>query len=443
MASIQNAKTLIASITNNWSRRDVLGDEGGSRTMFLLARLVTLIDHCDHMYSIGATEYEEYSKILKAKLALLKRECCDYVKSGDRLVTSVTHTTFYNPISIGNTVPDGSGHIQNTDTGTNAQSWTLYEDTQLGEAYLWAGKEELVGFKFTPDDIQRTFDGGVTWEDMGGAETFDSDIIVDISSGFFGKYSNGETVPAQGKTSKEVIIEALSELKQYIYKAPTSTLFISHTIAEVGTEVTPTLTARFIQNDAGPSTKAEFLHNNVLLGENTVMSGNDYIYTVPPVIAEDVTQMYKSIVHYEEGDVVLNNQGDPSPNHILAGTLERLSGLSGRRYTFYGAGTGFDATTSDGIRALTGKSLGLGNGAVILVEIPAGSDEVLFAYPSNLGLIDSVEHVEASDARVEGIFTHSHVNVAGVNGHDPLQYNVYYYKADAAFSQLATFRFTI
>jgi len=90
-----------------------------------------------------------------------------------------------------------------------------------------------------------------------------ADITVSLDPGVtLGKYSNGDTIPAQGKTFEEVLnLIAIKDIAP-TYTIPTHVLTKSATTqAEVGASYTNNLTATFTQNDAGSLTAIRIQKN--------------------------------------------------------------------------------------------------------------------------------------------------------------------------------------
>lgn len=83
----------------------------------------------------------------------------------------------------------------------------------------------------------------------GGAESvFTSDIIVSLPSGeSFGQYTNGETIPATGKTAREVILMATTSVQNPTYSGtPSFSLAISpNSTLEIGSVVNVTMTGSY------------------------------------------------------------------------------------------------------------------------------------------------------------------------------------------------------
>jgi hypothetical protein len=117
---------------------------------------------------------------------------------------------------------------------------------------------------------------GVAPTASGVLETFPADILVSLSPGkSFGKYVNGDTIQAVGKTAVEVIIQSLTEPI-----APTVTLNSSTTIGFNQTAISNVLTYTYSINSSGAtatSTTLEYRRNNT--GSWTTLSTDTNLFT--------------------------------------------------------------------------------------------------------------------------------------------------------------------
>lgn len=117
---------------------------------------------------------------------------------------------------------------------------------------------------------------GVAPTASGVLETFPADILVTLLPGkSFGKYINGDLIPANGKTAVEVIIESLTEAI-----TPTVTLNSSTTIGFNQTAISNVLTYTYSINGLGAtaaSTTLEWRRNNT--GPWTTLSTDINLFT--------------------------------------------------------------------------------------------------------------------------------------------------------------------
>ena len=140
-----------------------------------------------------------------------------------------------------------------------------------------AGSIEYVGYGVLE------VDGTVIYDGRGGGDTtpslFLNDIPVILDNGkSLGKYLNGDTIPAIGKTPEQVITDIAAE-----YIAPSITSFSMGlpVTVEVGTIFTDITTATWVTSQPGNvqpnSIHIEDLTNNNLLVGPTINDGNEAI----------------------------------------------------------------------------------------------------------------------------------------------------------------------
>lgn len=131
---------------------------------------------------------------------------------------------------------------------------------------------------------------------------------------------------------------------------------------------------------------------------------------------------------------------------VSDGTLTdatKTSTISFARAGFYGAVTDDTVyTTSTQIRALTKKD-NIKKGTTFNIQIPTGSKQVVIAYPSSLGDINSVKFVESMNMEVKSSMTKTTIQVEGSDGYTETEYNYYYYIPSVPFSQVSTYAITI
>ena len=136
--------------------------------------------------------------------------------------------------------------------------------------------DSATGFLSQKDDQGVISRIGVAPTASGVLETFPADILVSLSPGkSFGKYTNGDVIPANGKTAVEVIIQSLTEPI-----TPTVTLNSSTTIGFNQTAISNVLTYTYSINSSGAtaaSTTLEWRRNNT--GAWTTLSTNINLFT--------------------------------------------------------------------------------------------------------------------------------------------------------------------
>jgi len=100
---------------------------------------------------------------------------------------------------------------------------------------------------------------------------FDHDIFVSLAPGqTWGKWKDGDTVSAKGKTTRTVIEEALIDSKNPTYAPASISINMSAPAAgEVGELVNNAITANFASNDAGALKALRVLKAGALLGSSS------------------------------------------------------------------------------------------------------------------------------------------------------------------------------
>lgn len=191
--------------------------------------------------------------------------------------------------------------------------------------------------------------------------------------------------------------------------------------------------------------------NKYILNGNDNFTNNQLVSST--AIINEGTNNYTSQINFNQGPQPLDSKNQPFNAPFAAGSLTGGSlnrSVFGRRRMFYGADT-LTATpsTSNEIRALPQNFLNPTNGSQFTVvngralNIPAGANRVIIAYPNNLQAITSIRYVEAGNANVIETFQMTTVSVSGINGHQPALYKVYTYKPSVAFPSSATYEITI
>lgn len=131
---------------------------------------------------------------------------------------------------------------------------------------------------------------------------------------------------------------------------------------------------------------------------------------------------------------------------VTAGTTNatKKSTLSFARASFYGTDSANNVayTTSDEVRALSGKVLGSKTGDKITINIAPNSKMVVVALPTGR-TISSAIYVEGMNAEVKDIFSLTNVAVEGAEAYTAETYNVYTYIPVNPFEKTATYKITL
>ena len=179
-----------------------------------------------------------------------------------------------------------------------------------------------------------------------GSNKFTADLKVNYGpSGTFGKYTNGQTIPAAGKTIDEVFADILTTIIHPTYAPPTASLSItsSNSIASGNVEIganlgTLTLVPTFTQNRGGASTGIVYKK-----GGATIASTD-----VPAALTSSIS--YSVTYTYAAGtSVQQNNIGqDDVVNQVTAGSVTTNTvSYTPASYKYWGMSTNSSANITD------------------------------------------------------------------------------------------------
>ena len=216
--------------------------------------------------------------------------------------------------------------------------------------------------------------GNTSCGGSGGGGTFVADLPVYLASGkSFGKYTNGQTVPAAGRTAIEVLTDVITEAISPTYTQPTITLN-TPTAAnyEIGSAINNTLTSTFIQNNAGSLITTVYQKNGVNLGSNT-----DNIASLTSQVC------YQAVVTHTQGACLNNNLGAVDcTGRVNAGSIASasicLTPLPNKYYGFAASNSPSDAN----LRALT-NVLSSSLGTLSTTFGAQSSTFLVYAYPAS------------------------------------------------------------
>jgi len=252
------------------------------------------------------------------------------------------------------------------------------------------------------------------------AKKFTKDVKINGTS--LGKYANGATIPAKGKTLDEFLEDLVSNSIPPSFSAPSVSISASPgaTAYEIGYNPgLVTLSSTYNKNDGGNATSTIFYKNGVSLGSG--VNNNS-----PGALTSSVG--YSVIVNYAAGTASKNdNLGTSFPNTITAGSTS--AGLSfstfSKRYWGginepFNTSTIYDITTlsptpnSDG----SGSSASLSNATIPIT----GSQYAFFAYPITTSA--DLSSIMYSGQQSITAFTKTIVYIKNAQGHVQ-QYKVY------------------
>lgn len=278
-------------------------------------------------------------------------------------------------------------------------------------------------------------------------ETVGEDIQVNGVN--IGNLTDGKTI-SRDLTLAQFIKQMVQKAIPASYTQPSVSLVNNGGQAagnvEAGSSVNIKLRANFTKNDAGDLTALE-----IKKGAEQVATGSsspvDYS-SAEALVVGDETVTFTATATYGEGEIKNNNLGEPSPDgHITAGS-KNSSGYSitGRRNAFYGTGVGATPElNSANIRSLTNKKLAPANGNTITINVAAGQQYVIIAYPATLRDITQIKYEETNDIGALSKFTKTQVQVADARGGENglMDYKVYSYGMAVPAPAAMTFTVTI
>lgn len=278
-------------------------------------------------------------------------------------------------------------------------------------------------------------------------ETVGEDIQVNGVN--IGNLTDGKTI-SRDLTLAQFIKQMVQKAIPASYTQPSVSLVNNGGQAagnvEAGSSVNIKLRANFTKNDAGDLTALE-----IKKGAEQVATGSsspvDYSSTEALVVGDE-TVTFTATATYGEGEIKNNNLGEPSPDgHITAGS-KNSSGYSitGKRNAFYGTGVGATPElNSANIRSLTNKKLAPANGNTITINVAAGQQYVIIAYPATLRDITQIKYEETNDIGALSKFTKIQVQVADARGGENglMDYKVYSYGMAVPAPAAMTFTVTI
>ena len=253
------------------------------------------------------------------------------------------------------------------------------------------------------------------------AKKFTKDVVLNgVSS--FGKYTNGQTIPAKGKTLDEFLYDVVTKVVLPTYTAPSVSISASPAFGayEIGYDPGQvTLSNTYTKNDAGNVTLTTYNKGGTSLGAGVNINS-------PGPITSSVS--YNVTVNYGAGTTVKNdNLGNPYPTgQITAGSTSSGSGSYSTYSKRFWGGTSVAFTASNTYNyASLSQALGSDNSgssnSITVSLTPTGTQNVFFAYLASSPDLSSVLYngLENIDA-----FTKTLINITNAQGHTQ-SYKVY------------------
>jgi hypothetical protein len=179
------------------------------------------------------------------------------------------------------------------------------------------------------------------------ANKFTADLKVNYGGGSFGKYTNGQTIPAIGKTIDEVFYDILTTVIHPTYTAPSASLSMGYSgNLEIGTNLgTLTFAPTFTQNRGGAYSNIDYKKGGVTIASNNgSASVTDAAGNLTTAISYLVTYTYAA------GTTILkNNIGqDDVTNQVTAGTVNSNTvTITPASYKYWGMSTNSSANITD------------------------------------------------------------------------------------------------
>jgi hypothetical protein len=304
-----------------------------------------------------------------------------------------------------------------------------------GISYSWAGSQAQLlqtGMKAGElglrQDEQKVYRySGTGWifffsvASSGGATT--EAIYSDVA---IGGIKSGQLFPI-GTTLTQFMKALLKTTAPAVYTQPTFTIELSPitTYAEIGSTVNVTIEPLWGIGDSGGVSDYSLSRIKEFVGSPLIPSNSSPIpYSDTFTLDTEYSVTYIAATTFAAGPVKNDSAGNPSPNGKIQQTVlsQESTAITPVRMLFYGFNnTGGDSAN---IRILTGKILNPTDGMQFDINVPAGVQDVIFAYPSSLGDLSFV-YDNTSRFEITTAFTKSLVNVQGANGYTAIQYNQY------------------
>ena len=265
-----------------------------------------------------------------------------------------------------------------------------------------------------------------------GSSKSTEEVEVNLGAGgSVGGLSTGDSIPA-GTTLDQLITMLTQKSVPATYTQPGVTCRVSSGTAagsyEVGTSITTTLQATFTQNDAGALTTLAINKSGVgspiISGASSPQTTDAQTFTLG-----EETVSFTATASYADGAIKNDNLGKPSPEGQIKAGSKTSAAVSfvGKRNLFYGTGTGATPEiTSELVRGLANKKLGPANGTTFDINVAAGQQYVVIAYPATLRNLTKCFYVEQNTDLVEN-FALQTKSVQGANGAAGADYKVYVY----------------
>ena len=248
------------------------------------------------------------------------------------------------------------------------------------------------------------------------AKKFTKDVKINGTS--LGKYANGATIPAKGKTLDEFLLDLVSNSIPPSFSSPSVSIGASPgaTAYEIGYDPgVVTLSSTYNKNDGGNATTTTFYKGGTALGANT---------NSPGPITSSVG--YSVTVNYAAGTGTKNdNLGTPYPNTITAGsTSASLSFTTYSKRYWGGISVPFNTTSVYDITTIspvpTADNSGGSKSITTNITI-TGTQYAFYAYPASNADLSSIMYNNFESINT---FTKTIVQIKNAQGYTQ-NYKVY------------------
>ena len=250
------------------------------------------------------------------------------------------------------------------------------------------------------------------------AKKFTKDVVVNFGGGSLGKYANGTTIPAKGKTLDDFLLDLVSKSVAPSFSSPSVSISASPGASSYEIGYDPgvvTLNSSYTKNDGGNATSTTFYKGGTALGANTNSPG--------PITS---TVSYSVTVNYAAGTGTKNdNLGTPYPNTITAGsTSASLSFSSYSKRYWGGISAPFNTTSVYDITTLSPvpSADNSGGSKSITTNITiTGTQYAYYAYPATNADLTSIMYNNFESINT---FTKTIVHIKNAQGYTQ-DYKVY------------------
>jgi hypothetical protein len=219
-------------------------------------------------------------------------------------------------------------------------------------------------------------------------DTFTSNFTINGVPNYL-KWTNGQVVPAKGKTAVELLLEGSQASVAPSYNSPTASISGNPTATsyEIGTDLgTITLNSNFIQNDAGNLLTSTYVKNgNTTIG---TVNGNNSITDKPGKLLAPIS--YLVTKGYSQGPCKQDNLGIQNcTGQINAGSVSSQTISYAPYYNRY---YGFVSSTSPTDSEILGLTQDHTNSKTLTVTLnnPSTPKYICYRFSSLLGALTGI-----------------------------------------------------